>query len=72
MAAARVDSVTKQEVVDAIYQQTGRSIEGLELVMPDIKALGAFTCSVQLHPEVSGDFTVVVQKEKNVQTKGKK
>ncbi|KAF8065656.1 KIN4A [Scenedesmus sp. PABB004] len=60
-------SVTKQEIVDAIYQQTGRSIADLELEVPDIKALGTYECSVRLHPEVVGTFSVLIQKEKNVQ-----
>jgi large subunit ribosomal protein L9 len=62
-------SVTKQEIVDAIYQQTGRSIADFELEMPDIKSLGTFECSVKLHPEVTGTFNVLIQREKNVQKK---
>lgn len=64
--------MTNQEVVDAIYQQTGRSVADFELEVPDIKALGTFECSVKLHPEVTGTFNVVIQREKNVQVKGKK
>jgi hypothetical protein len=64
-------SVTKQEIVDAIYQQTGRSIADFELEIPDIKALGTFECSVKLHPEVTGTFNVLIQREKNVQAKKK-
>jgi hypothetical protein len=64
-------SVTKQEIVDAIYQQTGRSIADFELEMPDIKSLGTFECSVKLHPEVTGTFNVLIQREKNVQSKKK-
>jgi large subunit ribosomal protein L9 len=63
--------VTKQEIVDAIYQQTGRSIADFELEMPDIKSLGTFECSVKLHPEVTGTFNVLIQREKNVQSKKK-
>jgi large subunit ribosomal protein L9 len=64
-------SVTKQEIVDAIYQQTGRSIADYELEIPDIKSLGTFECSVKLHPEVTGTFNVLIQREKNVQAKKK-
>ena len=63
--------MTKQEIVDAIYQQTGRSIADFELEMPDIKTLGTFECSVKLHPEVTGTFNVLIQREKNVQSKRK-
>eukprot|EP00882_Tetradesmus_deserticola_P000979 GHRQ01001060.1.p1 GENE.GHRQ01001060.1~~GHRQ01001060.1.p1 ORF type:complete len:194 (+),score=89.05 GHRQ01001060.1:444-1025(+) len=64
-------SVTKQEIVDAIYQQTGRSIADFELEMPDMKTLGTYECSVKLHPEVTGTFNVLIQREKNVQSKKK-
>eukprot|EP00878_Enallax_costatus_P001610 GHUV01001761.1.p1 GENE.GHUV01001761.1~~GHUV01001761.1.p1 ORF type:complete len:200 (+),score=67.40 GHUV01001761.1:203-802(+) len=65
-------SVTKQEIVDAIYQQTGRSIADLELTVPDIKTLGTYECSVKLHPDVTATFNILIQKEKNVQQKGGK
>ena len=32
--------------------------------MPDIKAIGTFECRVKLHPEVTGTFSIVIQKEK--------
>lgn len=41
-------SVTKQEICDAIYQQTGRNLADNEMVMPEIKTLGTFECSVKL------------------------
>ena len=41
-------SVTKQEIVDAIYQQTGRNLADAEMVVPEIKAVGTFECSVKL------------------------
>lgn len=63
--------MTKQEVADAIYQQTSRKVSPSDLTIPEIKAVGSFDCSVALHPEVSGSFTVVVQKEKQVQGKKK-
>ena len=63
-------SVTKQEIVDAIYQQTGRSIADMELTVPDIKTLGTYECSVKLHPDVTATFNLLIQKEKNVQQKG--
>jgi ribosomal protein L9 len=42
------------------------------MTLPDIKALGTFEVSIKLHPEVNGVFSVVVQKEKQVQAAKKK
>lgn len=64
--------MTKQEIVDAIYQQTGRSIADMELTLPDIKTLGTYECNLKLHPEVTATFNILIQKEKNVQKKGGK
>lgn len=64
-------AVSKQEVIDAVYQQTSRAVDAADLTIPEIKSVGSFECSVKLHPEVTGTFTVVIQKEKNVQ-QGKK
>ena len=61
--------MTKQEVIDAVYQQTSRQLDSADLTIPEIKAVGSFECSVKLHPEVTGTFMVVVQREKNVQPK---
>jgi hypothetical protein len=41
-------SVTKQEVIDAVYQQTGRKVADTDLEVPEIKTLGTFECSVKL------------------------
>ena len=43
-------SVTRQDVADAVFQQTGRSIAELELGIPDVKAVGSYEVSVKLHP----------------------
>jgi large subunit ribosomal protein L9 len=59
-------------VVEAVYQQTSRRIDEKDLTIPDIKAVGNFECAVVLHPEVTGTFTVVVQREKGVQAAKKK
>lgn len=56
-------SVTVQEVVEAINQQTGRQLDKRNVEVPDIKTTGTFEASVKLHPEVTGFFKVVVQKE---------
>ena len=57
--------MTTQEVVDAIEQQTGRQIDKRLVSLPEIKETGTFSATVKLHPEVTGDFKVVVQREKN-------
>lgn len=57
--------MTTQEVVSAIEQQTGRSIDKKLVSLPEIKETGTFPASVKLHPEVIGEFKVVVQREKN-------
>jgi large subunit ribosomal protein L9 len=62
-------SVTKQDITDAIYQQMGQDITKYELEIPEIKTLGTFQCTLKVHPEVTGVFSVVIQKEKNVQAK---
>ncbi|KIZ05982.1 50S ribosomal protein L9 [Monoraphidium neglectum] len=63
--------VQKQEVIDAVYQQTSRLIDEKDLTLPDIKAVGTFEAQVRLHPEVVGTFSVVIQKEKVQQGKKK-
>lgn len=58
-------SVTAQEVVDAIEQQTGRVVDKRMVTLPEIKEAGTFNASVKLHPEVTGEFKLVIQREKN-------
>lgn len=57
-------SVTEQEVVDAIEAQTSRKLDKKLIELPDIKKLGTYEATVKLHPNVTGRFKVVVQKEK--------
>jgi len=57
-------SVTEQEVVDAIEAQTSRKLNKKLIELPDIKKLGTYEATVKLHPNVTGRFKVVVQKEK--------
>lgn len=64
-----VVTLAAKEVVDAIYQQTGRVIQEADLVLPDIKSVGTYECTVKLHPEVIGTFSVVIQKEKSITIK---
>lgn len=58
-------SVTTQEVVNAIAQQTGREVDKRLVTLPEMKSVGTYDASVKLHPEVVGEFKVVVQREKN-------
>ena len=58
-------TVTAAEVVDAVAQQTGKTLDKRAITLPDIKATGSYDCTVKLHPEVIGTFKVVVQREKN-------
>ncbi|KAG2500924.1 hypothetical protein HYH03_000751 [Edaphochlamys debaryana] len=61
-------SVQVQEIADAIYQQTGRNVSDCEIMVPEIKSVGTYECTIRLHPEVVGTFSVVVQKEKQTLT----
>ncbi len=56
-------SVTAQELVDAIRMQTGRELDKKAMDIPEIRTLGTYSVSVRLHPEVLGQFKVVVQKD---------
>lgn len=58
-------SVTTQEIADAIYMQTSRKLDKGDIVLPDIKELGTYDATIKLHPEVTGSFKIVVEKEKN-------
>lgn len=64
-AAVCMRSVTSQEIVDAIFQQTGRRLEKKDIELPEISTVGTYQASIRLHPEVLGTFNVVVQREKN-------
>jgi large subunit ribosomal protein L9 len=63
-AAVCLRSVTPAEIVAAIAQQTGRELEKRDVELPEIKTVGTFDARVRLHPEVFGEFKVVVQREK--------
>ncbi|GAB4821713.1 hypothetical protein N2152v2_008759 [Parachlorella kessleri] len=56
-------SVSAADVIEAIRMQTGRELDKRTLTLPDIKVLGTYDASVKLHPEVVGQFKVVVQKD---------
>ena len=65
LTAVWMRSVTTQEIVDAIFQQTGRQLEKKDIELPEISTVGTYQASIRLHPEVLGTFNVVVQREKN-------
>ena len=54
------------DVVNAVYQQTGQTLEKRDLQMPPMRTLGSYNVSIRLHPEVVGTFKVIVAQEKNV------
>ena len=62
--ALLVCSVTAQEVVDAIEAQIGRKLDKSQLNLPDIKKIGTHDVSIRLHPNVTGNFKIVVTKLK--------
>lgn len=65
-------SVAVKDVSEAIYQQTGRQLAEADFKIPDIKTVGTYECTVKLHPEVKGTFSVVIVKDKTLTIKGKK
>merc|ERR1719498_1916032 len=56
-------SVTATDVVAAIEQQTGRTLDKKNVTLPDIKKLGSYDAEVKLHPKVVGRFQVIVKKD---------
>ena len=54
-------SVTHVEIVEVIKAQTGLEIDKRTVTVPDISTVGAYAVSVKLHPEVTADFTLVVE-----------
>ncbi len=65
-------SVAVSEIAESIYQQTGKKLPEADFTVPEIKVMGTYECYVVLHPEVTGTFSVVIQKEKNMQASKKK
>ena len=55
-------SVTTQDVVDAVKQQTSKELDKKTITVPDINEVGTYDVSVKLHPEVTGAFKLEVQK----------
>ena len=55
-------SVTTQDVVDAVKQQTSKELDKKAMTVPDISEVGTYEVTVKLHPEVTGKFNLEVQK----------
>jgi large subunit ribosomal protein L9 len=57
-------TVTAADVVDVVFQQTGKQLDKRNVNLPadGIKTLGTHDVTVKLHPEVVGSFKIVVQK----------
>ncbi|MCR5023692.1 MAG: 50S ribosomal protein L9 [Lachnospiraceae bacterium] len=57
-------SVSSKEIAEAVKQQKGLELDKKKIVVKDpIKALGNYKIPVKLHPEVTGEFTLIVDKE---------
>lgn len=57
-------SVSSKEIAEAVKQQNGLELDKKKIVVKDpIKALGNYRIPVKLHPEVTGEFTLIVDKE---------
>jgi large subunit ribosomal protein L9 len=55
-------SITAQDVVDAVKQQTNQELVRANVTVPEIKTLGTYAVSVRLHPAVTAQFNIVVSK----------
>lgn len=57
-------SVSNKEIGTAVKEQMGLDIDKKKIQLKDaIKALGTYTVSVRLHPEVTAELKVVVKEE---------
>lgn len=57
-------SVSSKEIAEVVKQQNGLELDKKKIVVKDpIKALGNYKIPVKLHPEVTGEFTLIVDKE---------
>jgi large subunit ribosomal protein L9 len=61
-------TITHKQIADAIKEKTGGKItfsQKMKWTVPSVEGLGEFTCSVQLHPDVSQTVKVSVEPEKS-------
>ena len=57
-------SVSSKEIAEAVKDQKGLTLDKKKIVVKDpIKALGNYKIPVKLHPEVTGEFSLIVDKE---------
>jgi large subunit ribosomal protein L9 len=54
--------VSAQDVVDAVQQQTTKTLDKRSITVPEIKTLGTYEVQVKLHPQVTATFQLVVAK----------
>ena len=50
------------DVAAAVEMQTGKTLDKKDINVPDISEVGTYDVTVKLHPEVTGEFKVEVQK----------
>jgi large subunit ribosomal protein L9 len=53
-------SITDRDVAAAIQEATGRDVDRHNIVVPDIRKLGAYTAELKLHPEVTVSIPIEV------------
>ncbi len=53
-------TVTNQDVADAIKAAANVELDRRDIDVPEVKALGEYSVSVKLHPEVSAKLTINV------------
>jgi large subunit ribosomal protein L9 len=49
-------TVTSQEIVDLIKQNTGQEVDRRGITLPDISKTGTYKAEVKLHPEVTAEI----------------
>lgn len=54
-------SVTSADVAEAIKEQIDRDVDKSALNLPEMRQTGNYKVTAKLHPEVTAQFTVVVQ-----------
>ena len=55
-------SISSKEIAEAVESQCGMALDKKKIVLAEaIKAVGTYKVAVKLHPQVTGEFTVVVE-----------
>ena len=55
-------TVTTADVVEAVEQQTSKTLDKKAITVPEISEVGTYDVTVKLHPEVTGEFKLEVVK----------